>query len=276
MKRIIALLVTLLLCISLFACASETSTQTAEPTEPIETIDERPLLNDSDNGARAQMNVGKSTTIHGVVTNIGTSSCMIRLILPKNTSVYVEMPIEQLAKLNNNTFISIEGIVSAFNANGNGKYTIRAEKILSIEEMDTWVKERITDQYNLNCLYDSSLNAYYGILDEFDIDLLYAYAELSGDMYRLNDNTKLAEYLLGNWHGGYDKKNHLAVCNFYESGYYSISGTTNGSISGDWSVKNGRLYMETESLYMQDISAPVYVLSNDIFIYEGILFARKK
>lgn len=278
MKKVLALILLLCVCIGLCACANEESPETTEPTVPIETIDERPLLNDSDNGAKAQMNVGKGTTIHGVVTYIGTSSCTIRLIVPKNTLVYVEMPMEQLAKLNKNSFISIEGIVSAFNANGDGKYTIRGERILSYAEMDIWVKDHITKYYNMNCLFSGSLDSYYAARNEFDIELLYTYAELSGDLYKINDNTKLKEYLMGEWRCAFDKS-PLGICEFKEfkgSGRYSLTGTYMGSISGSWSVKNGRLDMETTDIHMEDYSGTVYVLSDDIFIFEGILFARNK
>ena len=154
MKKVLTIILLLCVCVGLFACSNEKAPQT---TEPIEIIGERPLLNDSDNGAKAQMNIGKGTTIHGVVTYIGASSCTMRLIVPKNTLVYIEMPIEQLAKLNKNTFTSIEGIVSAFNANGDGKYTIRGERILSYEEMDTWVKDEITKFYNYKRAFYSNL-----------------------------------------------------------------------------------------------------------------------
>lgn len=275
MKKVLALILLLCVCVGLFACSNEKTSQATAPTEPIETIDERPLLIDSDNGAKAQMNVGKGTTVHGVVTNIGTSYCTIRLIVPKNASVYVEMPMEQLAKLNNNTFVSIEGVVSAFNANGNGKYTIRGEKILGIEEMDTWVKDHITKNYNVYCLFDSSNYAYYAVFHEYDIELLYAYAKLGGDLYRINNNTKLKEYLTGEWHNSLDAS-PLTSCEFGESGHFSLGGAKMGRIGGEWSVEDGRLYVETSHSYLQDFSGPVYVLSNDIFIYEGILFARKK
>jgi len=275
MKKTITILLAICLCIAMCACTSEKSPDTTEHTEstaPIETIDERPLLNDTDNGARAQMNIGKGTTIHGVVTEIGTTSCMIRLILPKHTSVYVEMPVEQLAKLNNNTFISIEGIVSDFNANGDGKYTIRGEKILSIEEMDTWVKARIANQYNFNCeIGGDSLTAFFGICDDYDIDLLYTYAKLSGDMYRINSDTELEEYLIGNWHCDYDKENPLMSCHFLEIGSFSLL----WSQSGYWSVEDGELHMRTPSS-KEVLSGPVYVFSNDIFICDGILFAKDK
>ena len=267
MKRILAFIMLLCLCIGLCACADEKSTETTDPTEPIETIDERPLLKDSDNGARAQMNIGKGTTIHGVITDIGTSSCTIQLILPKNTFVHVEMPTEQLAELNKNTFIAIEGVVTSFNANGDKKYTIRAKNILDIEEMDTWVKKRITDQYNFNCVLELSRYAYAGILDEFDIELLYVYAKLSGDLYRINDDDKLKEYLVGDWHSGI-VDNHFVDCYLYESGRYSTYKVTTGYNSGEWEVRDG--------LFIADGDAEiVYVLSDNLFLYAGVLFARQ-
>lgn len=273
MKRILAFILLLCVCIGLFACASEKTTETTEPTEPtepIETIYERTLLNDSDNGARAQMNVGKGTTIHGIVIDIGVSSCMIQLISPKDTSVYVEMPMEQLAKLNENTFISIEGIVSAFDANGDEKYTINAEKILDIEEMNFWVKDEITVFYNMNCLFSESSDVpYIATLDEFDIDLLYAYAELSGDTYRINDDTKLKEYLIGKWHSDFDWNKLHTNCRFGENGYYYLSGAYGQSEDGEWNVEKGKLHTE-------DHYGPVYVLSDDIFLYENKLYTRQK
>lgn len=276
MKRILAFPLMLCVCFTLFACTSEKAIETTAPTEPIETIDERPLINDSENGAKAQMNVGKGTTLHGVVTSIGDSYCTFRLILPKHTLVYVEMPLEELAKLEKNTFISIEGIVSSFNAKGDGRYTIRGEKILPIEEMDTWVGERITDHYNVNCLFSASQYAFIGLLDEFDIELLSAYAELSGDMFRIRDDAKLKEYLIGEWHCGTDISHVLAYCEFYDSGRYYQTWRQGSSGSGQWTVKNGKIDMDTHDLSLDDMSGPIYVISEDIFILEGVLFTRKK
>jgi hypothetical protein len=282
MKKVVAVILTLCVLLSLCACsANQNAAETTEPTEPIETINERPLLNDSDNAARAQMNVGKGTIIHGIITDIGTSFCSVRLIFPKNALVYVEMPIEQLAELNANTFISIEGVVSAFDANGNGKYTIRAKQILDAEEMDAWIKQKITAFYNYN---GASSSTYSSILGEFDLELLSVYAEISGDMFRINDDAKLSEYLVGEWIYGIHPNYWFdsQYCNFRESGTYVTTYRNGPTKYRDWSVDNGCLTTPKETnyggMYVGEVehSYPVYVFGDDIFIYDSTLYIRDK
>ena len=139
MKKKLSLVLTLVFCFSLCDCGGNTeekaSVDTTEATETaeqvVETISVNDLLSDTSNGAKAQLNVGKETTIYGRISSIGSDSCSVSLIQPKNTSVSVEMPIEQLAKLKVGQYVAIQGKVKSFGT----RYTIFATETADLTLM---------------------------------------------------------------------------------------------------------------------------------------------
>ena len=77
----------------------------------------------------------------------------------------------------------------------------------------------------------------------------------------------MKEYLVGDWHSGI-VDNHFVDCYLYESGWYSTYKVTTGYNSGKWEVRDG--------LFIADGDAEiVYVLSDNLFLYAGVLFARQ-
>ena len=270
MKRILAVVMILCVLMSLCACGSKSADETTTATtEPLETISERPLLLDSDNAAKAQLNVGKATTIHGVITDIGVSACTIKMIYPKNATVYVEMPIEQLAELSKSLFISVEGVVSSFNALGDNKYVITATQKLGSDEMDNWIKKTISGYYNYN---GGGSTVYNGLLNDFDVSLIYAYAEISGDVFKLTDDAQLKEYLIGEWVNG-TSPNFWFInkyCTYNENGRYVTTYQNGPTEYGDWTVSNGRLTS------ISGYAMSVYVLCDGVFIHDDLLYVKTK
>lgn len=270
MKKTLSLLLVVVLCFSLCACGSKSADEaTTVTTEPLETIGERPLLVDSDNAAKAQLNVGKATTIHGVVTDIGVSACTIKMIYPQNATVYVEMPIEQLAELSKNLFVSIEGVVSSFNALGDNKYVITATQRLGSDEMDNWIKKTIAGYYNFN---GGGSSVYDGLLGDFDMSLINAYAKISGDVFKLTDDAQLKEYLIGEWVYGTSPDFWFIhkYCTYNENGRYITTYQNGPTDYGDWTVSDGTLKSIT------GYTMSVYVLCDGVFIHDDLLYVKTK
>lgn len=280
MKKTLSLILALTLCICFCACGDRISEEETEPTTPIETVSAEALFSDTDNGAKAQLNVGKMTMIYGQVWRIDSSSCTIRLIKPINRAVYVEMPIEVLASLNIDQFVVISGLVSAYNPSHVALYTITATELSDIELMDEYICSGI----DMLCgLYDSNGADYvhYYIGKTYDIDLLCDYVSSRGSEFKINDNAQLKNYLTGKWVysqayiGGPDeftceyKSDGTYVWN-YQTQSYGTHKWYDQTQHGDWSVNEGVL----ESF--RGKNKTVYVLCNDVFIQQGDLHVRIK
>jgi len=277
MKKALSLILALVMCLSLCACGGNNETK-----EPIESVSSNELFNDTDNGAKAELNVGKGTTIYGKITNISSSSCAVALIYPKGSFVSLEMPIEQLAELNPNQFIAAEGIVTSYNSSNSQKYTITATSMLDLTEMDAYIKKTITDLHAFRVFIEFSGDTNAGMIhgslhDVANISLINEYVHSRDDVFMLTDDAKLREYLIGSWvysqsYGGLKTES----CEYKEDGTYLWkyqSQSYTGKVydkeqDGDWSVKNGDLTsFRGEDTY-------IYVLCDDVFLQMGQLHIR--
>ena len=113
-KKGIALLLLACVLLGLCACGNDNGNNnqsTQKDPIPVETIPLSDLFLDLDNGAKAQMNVGKATLVYGEVRNISSTSCTIDLFKPKDGCVSVEMSVEQLAS---SCFVSSSKIKKIF------------------------------------------------------------------------------------------------------------------------------------------------------------------
>ena len=261
MKKALSLILALVLSMSLCACSGDNN----ESKEPVETISIESLLNDTNNGAKAELNVGKGTTIYGKITNISSSDCTVALIYPKGSVVSLEMPIEQLAELKPNQFIAVDGIVASYNS----KYTITATTLLDLELMDSYIKEKIATTVSAREFIDFSGDTNAGMLlasfqSQYNIDILEDYVFSRGKAFMITDDTQLEDYLIGNWvyFQSFNGLNTLTL-------EYKTDGTSvwhYGEIGDkheqhdDWSVKNGKV----DSIWRSPEN--VYVLNEDVFL----------
>ena len=275
MKKALSLLLALVLCLSLCACSIEDD----KATEPVETISMKSLLSDTDNGAKAQLNVGKATTIYGQITTIDTSACKVKLF-PKG-SVSVEMPIEELAELNPNQFIVLEGIVKSYNSSSSPNYTITATELLDLEVMDSYIKEEIalTVSQRESYAFIGDTNA--GILlaslqEQYNINFLEDYVYSRGDAFLITDDNALKEYLIGNWvyyqnFGGLETLTLEYKADDTSVWYYKNNYDSTVDQCQDWSVSYGAV--DSIWSYPKD----VYVLHEEVFlIYDFDLYVKVK
>lgn len=258
MKKYVAFILALVLCLPLCACAA------VEDNEPTETISMEELLSDMKNEAKAQLDVGKSVAIYGQIRKVYSDYCVVELIVPNDgyTATFnVAMELELLAKLESQQFIAVQGIVSESNSSG---YTITATKMLDWESMDSYIKEKAnSNAYSIDKVYDS-----------LNISLVYNYIQTRGDIFMLKDDATLKEYLIGTWVvSGYGE-----TCEFREDGKYlwKYIGTTSSGKQVDkeqessWSVKDGDL-----QAFRAYGNTNVYILCDDVFIQMGTVNVRK-
>lgn len=261
MKRALSLLLALVLCLSLCACGGKN-----QQNEPVETISIDSLLSDMDNGAKAQLNVGKATTIYGQISSVGSSSCTVQLIKPKGSSVFVEMPIEQLAELNKDQFIAVNGIITSCAI----KYTITATETLDLELMDSYIREEITKTSAMRSLIEFSGDTNAGMFhsmfhDYYNVSILEDYVYSRGKEFLITDDTALKEYLIGNWvyyqnFGGLDTLTLEYKNDGTSVWYYKNNFDSKVDQCDDWSVSNGVI----DSIWQYP--EKVYVLNDDVFL----------
>ena len=278
MKKALSLLLALVVCLSLCACGEE-----AQPTEPIETVSINSMFSDTDNGAKAQLNVGKVTTVYGQVSAISSSACTVQLVYPKGASVSVEMPIEQLAEMEKNQFVAIEGMVASYNPSMSQKYTISATDVLALEEMDAYIRKTVTDVHAYRVLieYTGEANAamtHSALMSSLDVNLIDNYVHARGDAFKLTDDAEFKQYLVGKWvysisYGGIKTES----CEYNKDGTYlwkyQRQNSYTGKIydeqqKGTWSVNKGDLTSFRGS------DTYVYVLCDDVFLQMGQLHVR--
>ena len=131
MKKLIALVLTIIVCFSLASCSS------AAPAEIVE-IDT--LLDALDNQAKAELNIGKATTMFVKVTKIASDHCVVaHLFNSKSSKVYIEKEI--LAELDKDQYAAIYGVVeSVENENDTSfRYVFRNGRIEDTALVDEYV-----------------------------------------------------------------------------------------------------------------------------------------
>lgn len=278
MKRAISLIMTIFLFLGFCACSGE-----AQPTEPLETVSLNDLFSDTDNGAKAQLNVGKAVTVYGRISSISSTSCIVMLAYPARATVSVEMPIERLAELEKNQFIAVEGVVTSFNSSNVQKYTISATTMLDLEAMDAYIKKTVTDVHAYRVLmeYSGEANAAmtHSVLQQsINFSLVDDYVRARGDAFKLMDDTELSQYLIGKWvydtsYGGIKTQS----CEYKKDGTYLWKYQSQNSYTGKvydkeqtgkWSVQKGDLTSFRGS------DTYVYVLCDDVFLQMGQLHIR--
>lgn len=251
----VAVIAVIVLCIVLFAGGEKENEKV-----PTETTSMEALLSDMENEAKAQLNVGKGVAIYGQIRKVYSNYCVVELIVPNDgyTETFnIAMETEQLAKLNSKQFIAVQGVVSRSDSSG---YTITATKMLDLELMDSYIKEK-TKKYSFSRAQ---------IYKKLHISLIAEYLSSRGDIFMLRDNDALTEYLIGTW----TVSNYGETCEFRADGKYvwnfiSSSGRWKEQIS-TWSVNNGDM-----SAFRAHGNTNVYILCDNVFIQMGDVNIRK-
>ncbi len=261
-----------LLCALLLLTSCGTKVEDKKSDVVVETIEFSQLMEDLENGAKAELNVGKATAVCGRIDYIESDYCRISLIYPLGKIADVILPIEVLAELKKEQFIFVSATVEnvgCHNATGSSyTYTFKADKLEDLSLMDEYIKESISSTY-----YPLMTEE----LDEiFSVKLLASYAESRGDVFLIKDDTELKNYLIGKWEYDTSRYESNDDVEFREDGKYhweylgyTVLGWHDDEQTSDWTVSNGFL----DSFIGYD-PQKVFALTSSVFIIQDAFFTK--
>lgn len=265
MRKALSLVLAFLLSVLMCACEEKTETDNTPTDALIETISEDALFLDTTNGAKCSLNVGKQVTVLGQVTTITSETCRIRLVCYPTHSVLIQMPVEKLAELYTGQFIAVVGVVESYSESGILGYTLSAKETMDTASMDAVFRERTSFKY------DNERHTWAGAFEQ-SIEILSEYMNAHTDLYVMDNNEELKEYLCGVWECGYYKIKGRDSFTWFTITYNkdgSAEYSKQNSYRGDWEVSDDGML---QSFFG---SKTVCVLFDDVFICDDYIFVRQ-
>ena len=265
MKRLLAVILSQLLVLSLCACSKETQTEQAPTIISVDT-----LFSDLTNGAKCALNVGKQVTVLGQIETISTDSCQIQLVSHPGQSVLILMPTAILAQLSVERFIAVTGIVESYRGGFTTKYTLRAQQPLDSAAADDVFLEIVAEKFakgKWENVYDFEEYLY----------PLYNYMSSNSGRYTISVAEDLRDYLCGTWDCGsfqiYNPNSMSASIFDAFTVTYNSDGSAeyskHNSWRDDWEVSK---YGSLQSFFGD---RTVFVLSENVFICRNYVFVRQ-
>jgi hypothetical protein len=223
-------------------------------TEPsIETISIGSLLDALDNQAKAELNIGKKTTMFVSIKNIYSDYCEVWHVIEKQTSK-VYMAKETLAKLRKGEFLAISAIVdnveyNRFNANL-FSYVFNDGEIQDITLFDDYVRKAIS--------YSSA--SYFVARHS---DFLVKYVSDRGTTFMMDD-IEISEFIVGAWHYDFSNEDYIPLtskCTFYSNGTVEWK-SEDQTYTNEWGVTDGQL-----KSFIGGGGGYVYKVTEDVFVF---------
>lgn len=282
MKKVIALGLVLILCFACVGCGGTAGDHAQSP----EQIGINTLLADLDNQAKAEMNIGKATTMFVKIETIFSDHCVVyHLMRGGSSDVYMET--EQLAQLEKGEFAALYGVVQSVATNEGGTSFRYVFKDGRPEDM------ALFDAYVAQMNYGSSSGDNDYIFDREDF--LKSYASTRWEALSL-DGEEIKTFLLGTWERRIDQYfssyndsftgTHTPEITFYADGTYVTQCYNNDTsrsdfIFGEYKQADGTWVIEQNSLKLDgyidsslDLAHSVYKISENVFIWDGEIFIR--
>ena len=274
MKRIVFLLV---LCLCLCACGEKQ----AKETTPPEVIGINDLLADLGNQAKAEMHIGKATTLFVKINTVYSDHCTVSHQFRSGTAdVYMEQ--ELLAQLTSGQFAAIDCIVDRVDVNADGasfRYIFKDGQMADMTLFDEYVA-----YMNFGASYLGNDHIY----DKTDLLKEYAYFR-GGTLIIPGD--ELESYLLGTWERRINQRFptfkfngiHTPELTFYADGTYDTQSMGNDTTEsefrtgqydtevGTWTIQNGYLKLTG---CLSSYGGPVYRISDNVFLMDGDIYIR--
>jgi hypothetical protein len=177
MKKLIALLLVVVMCLSFAACGAE-----GEKEVEREMISVSALVSDLENLARAEQNVGKATHLFGSIDAIGTESFTLKHMFYTRTFT-IPMDSAVLAELNKGDYIAVYAVVEEING---GDFKFKNCKQIDMELMDEYVVGKVS-----TISTDTLLKTWNGSI--------VSYVTSSGDTFKMSNDDEIAAYIIGKW-----------------------------------------------------------------------------
>ena len=191
MKKIIALLLAIITCLSFAACDSKSDADIERELISVST-----LISDLDNLARAEQNVGKATHLFGTIDSIGTDAFTLKhIFIGRNFSIPMDSAV--LAELNKGDYIAIYAVVDEINS---GNFKFKNCKQVEMELMDEYVVNAVST-YSTEAL----IKTHSGAIEDYIVS--------RGDTFKMTNDDEIASYILGKWYWPY----HMGLSGTYIS-----------------------------------------------------------
>ena len=260
MKKQIAFLFVLMISFAFVACGDKNAEITEDVNREIISIND--LIDDLDNLARAEQNVGKATHLFGTVDSIGTETFTLNhFFIDKNFSVPMDKA--ALVELNKGDYIAIYAVVDKIDG---GNFKFKNCKAVGMELMDAYVVNMVsTTPAPILFNYNGTIRDY---------------VSYRGDTFILTNNEEVASYVLGKWDCATHEEWHdfepllissVEFCtngDLYWRGKYKDS-NSGGTIHYSWSVVGpGWINYDKQN-------DTVYKLTENIMILDNYLHVRK-
>ena len=268
--------------ISICACnCKETSTGQSDDVTPVEIVDIDTLYDALGNQARAELNIGKKTTMFVSVDAIYSDFCKVKDVLKavlydgKDYYADVYLPKETLIGLEKGTYITITGIVDSVGelySFGYG-YTFKDAYIDDMALFDEHVRQEFSTFDSNEVVFDNS------------VFLIY-YVKKRPDAFILTEE-KIKDYLMGEWEFERTAQHyyngalaytstHTAEITFELDGKYKYQSTSYPGVKntiGEWYIADNEVYIKLFD-YIGNVTCPVYKVTENIFIYKDKVFAK--
>ena len=258
MKKLLLILLALTMCVSMCSCGGsqkETSndTEQSKTVPSIETISIGSLLDALDNQAKAEINIGKKTTMFVSVKNIYSDYCEVWHVVEKQTSK-VYMAKETLAKLRKGEFLAISAIVDRVESDVTVfSYNFKDGEIQDITLFDDYVRKAIS--------YSS---ASYFVARHSDFIAKYVISRRA--TFMMDNDIEISKFITGAWNYGFSNEDYISLtskCTFYSNGTVEWE-SEDQTHTNKWSVTGGQL-----DSFIAYGSGHVYKVTDDVFVFSN-------
>lgn len=281
MKKLITLLLTLSVCFACIGCEGAAVNQ-----KIAEEIDIETLLKDLDNQAKAELNIGKATTMFVKIETVYSDYCTVSHQLCGGSSdIYMEK--ELLTQFKKGEYATLYGIVESVAVNGNGTsfhYVFKDGRTEDMALFDAYVAQMHFGSISGNNDYIYDRGAF-----------LKDYASHRWETLSLNKD-EITPFLVGTWERRIEQHfssykgsfygPHTPEITFYADGtyvtqYFDNDTSKSDFIGGDYKQAEGTWVIEDNSIKLDgfidsslNLAHSVYRISENVFIWDGEIFVR--
>ena len=194
MKKTIATLLAICLCLGLCACGKQQQENASqlEETPPLEKVSADVLFDAEANVAAVQMHIGKETTIIGKISKIDVNCCTIQVVNSLVKTVTVEMETQDLATMHVDEIHVITGVVSSADEYG---YTLTSASLADQQTKEEYIATFVEDIVSKGNVAEN--------FKKLRTDILLESITNNTGNYSIGTELEAKEYISGKWNAWY-------------------------------------------------------------------------